>query len=39
MQKYIYVILHKFSVWKLKITDSQQETQYNREMQLRDVVW
>lgn len=39
MQKYIYVILHKFSVWALKIIDSQQETQYNRKMQLRDVGW
>jgi hypothetical protein len=37
MQKYIYVILHKFSVWELKIIDSQQETQYNREMQLSDL--
>jgi len=39
MQKYISVILHKFSVWELKIIDSQQETQYNREMQLCDVGW
>jgi len=36
MQKYIYVILHKFSVWELKTIDSQQEAQYNREMQLCD---
>jgi len=39
MQKYIYVILHKFSVWELTIIDSQQETQYNGETQLCDVGW
>jgi hypothetical protein len=37
MQKYIYVILHKFNVLELRLTDSKQETQYHTEMQLRDV--